>query len=71
MSQMMKYLETYDWASSGRSFLYNSDLDEVPDAMYLKLAVAELQSGACDAVRGVWRDRSTMDGSLKRECAYS
>ena len=63
----MKHLEAYKWATSPKSYLYHSDLDEVPDSKYLQQAVMELETGTCDAIRGVWRDRSTMDGSLKRK----
>lgn len=60
-------MDTYKWANSAKSYLYNSDLDEIPDSKYLQQAVLELETGTCDAIRGVWKDRSTMDGSLKRK----
>ena len=61
-------MTTYEWANNPNKYFYHSDLDEIPDALSLAKALVELQTGTCDAVRGVWRDRATMDGSLRSKC---
>jgi hypothetical protein len=44
--------------------IYQTDIDEVPDPTLFALALEEFQRGECDAIRGYWRDRITLDGSL-------
>lgn len=61
---MMHYLNTYKWSSDPSKFFYHTDLDEIPDAFLLSKALLELTSGACDAIRAIWRERVTIDGTL-------
>jgi hypothetical protein len=63
-NKMMHYLNTYKWAKDGNNYFYHTDLDEIPDARLLAKAIEELQTGKCDAIRAVWRERATLDGSL-------
>lgn len=44
--------------------MYQTDIDEIPDPIKFAKALKELQSGSCDAIRGIWFERITNDGSL-------
>ena len=51
-------------ANDPNKFIYHTDLDEIPDTVHLSIALQELVSGKCDAIRALWRERATLDGKL-------
>ena len=38
------------------------DLDEIPDEEELHAAIKEMDNNECDAIRGKWRERVSIDG---------
>lgn len=62
--KMVRYLQIMHSFHDPNTFLYHSDLDEFPDPDEFQLALKEIESGQCDAIRGVWVDRAAIDGSL-------
>jgi hypothetical protein len=63
MRQSYRLLDTKNIQDDKR-IIYQTDIDEVPDPKLFALALKELASGSCDAIRGMWRDRIAVDGSL-------
>lgn len=47
------------------SFIYQTDIDEIPDPKTLKRAMEQLASGKCNAIRARWADRLALGGELK------
>jgi len=65
--KMIEYLKVFrnfsEWGP--KDYIYHTDLDEiVTNGKEYKYALKELRRGKCDAVKGMWRDRISRDGSL-------
>jgi hypothetical protein len=61
-----KMLHTYRTLKGTRrdAFIYQTDIDEIPDPRTLKKALKQLEAGECNAIRAKWADRLAIDGAL-------
>ena len=60
MLQTFKLLKEYN----SSTYVYQTDIDEVPDSRTLASAMLELKRGECDAIKATWVDRLSIDGTL-------
>ena len=65
-TKMVHYLESLNGLNDPNKFIFHSDLDEIVDPTSLRQAMGEMNRGECDAIVGVWQDRVTLQGDLKR-----
>ena len=65
-TKMVHYLESLNGLNDPQKYIFHSDLDEIVDPVTLREAMTELRAGECDAIAGVWQDRVTVEGDLKR-----
>lgn len=63
-TKMMRYLENLKDQKSNSKLLFHLDLDEFPDVLEMQAALAELETGTCDYVKGVWADRISRSGHI-------
>ena len=62
-----KMLNTFKALQGDRDpkfFVYQTDIDEIPDPTTFNRALKELKSGSCDAIAGRWVDRLAPGGQL-------
>ena len=62
--KMFQSFKTLAPHQSPETFIYQTDVDEIPGDVSLKRALEELANGECDAIKARWIDRLAADGSL-------
>ena len=70
-SKMFASYEMLAPYASDKQFVYQTDIDEMPVTADLYKAMAEVESGSCNAVRAKWTDRVELHGRLARPSIHS
>lgn len=62
--KMLQSYEIFNNYTDANSYIYHTDIDEIPEPESFGKALLELKSGQCDGIRAQWVDRLSSTGAL-------